>query len=346
MESEGVDKILYEKQPHFNIIKSMYPHYHAGVGKEGHVVFYEREGHIEVDQLAARGIKCSEMLKHWIFVTEYHWEVVCGGDPMAKSISVMDLDRLQLRDLAGTNMDYVKAAMGYANQHYPERSSVVFIVNAPWYFSVGWKMVKGLVHPNTQKKIKILNASETLAGLQEHIDISQIPVYYGGQLDYSKGSDKDSCRFSDPANLALQEYVDKLNRGEVVAPASDKNTGHKSPAVHAATLAASSSLSLPSTSSVGLTTTSSGSKVAGSEASDNEYDSVSPSDEMTSIASSGYSINSSNTSSMPGGSTLNAKRMLPKGVTNRSVTFADGPTVPPESPAPSERSVSSLGMTN
>ena len=128
---------------------------------------------------------------------------------MAKSISVMDLDNLALADMAGSNLDYVKGAMGYANQHYPERSYVVFIVNAPWYFSIGWKMVKAWVHPNTQKKIKILSASETLAGLQEHIDISQIPVYYGGQLDY--GDDKDNCRFKDPVTTALNEYVDRLN---------------------------------------------------------------------------------------------------------------------------------------
>lgn len=327
-ESEQVDKVLFEKQPNFNIIKSMYPHYHAGRGKDGHVIFYEREGHIEVDQLAARDVKVPEMLKHWIFVTEYHWEVVCGGDPLAKSISVMDLDRLQLRDLAGTNLEYVKAAMGYANQHYPERSHIVFIVNAPWYFSVGWKMVKGWVHPNTQKKINILSPSETLSGLQKHIDISQIPVYYGGELDYSDGKDPDSCRFSDPVNVALQEYVDRLNRGEV--PPERLLTSHKSPGAYASAGTGASS-GIDQKTSYQLLDHSTSSDTSNNSS----FEMASPSDDIMSIQSSAFSINSSNTS-----------RSHSRGSVNHGVTFATDPQGPPlASPALSHRSISSLGMT-
>jgi len=46
-----------------------------------------------------------------------------------------------------------QATLGYANAHYPERSKVIFLVNAPWYCSTGWKIVKPLIHPNTQKKV-------------------------------------------------------------------------------------------------------------------------------------------------------------------------------------------------
>lgn len=50
-ESEGVDKVLETKQPYFNHIKSLYPFYHAGRGREGHIVFYERPGDLESAQV-------------------------------------------------------------------------------------------------------------------------------------------------------------------------------------------------------------------------------------------------------------------------------------------------------
>lgn len=51
----------------------MYPHYLCGKGKEGNYVYYERPGEIEIPQLNARGIGIDEMLRHWLFVTEYQY---------------------------------------------------------------------------------------------------------------------------------------------------------------------------------------------------------------------------------------------------------------------------------
>lgn len=91
---------------------------------------------------------------------------------------------------------------------------MIFLVNAPWYCAAGWKLVKPLIHPNTQKKVKILNAKETLEGLQEHIDLESIPEYYGGHLDFGG---PDSCRFSSPEVLALNRFVQQLNERHSVA---------------------------------------------------------------------------------------------------------------------------------
>ena len=68
---------------------------------------------------------------------------------------------------------------------------MIYIVNAPGWFSMLWRMIRPMVHPNTQKKVRILSRSETLNGLQEFISIENIPEYYGGKLDFGG---KDSCR--------------------------------------------------------------------------------------------------------------------------------------------------------
>jgi len=158
-ETEGVNNVLNEPQPHFSLIKSMYPHYNCGRGKLGHVVFYERPGEFPGAQLAARGIRTDDLVRHWLFCTEYQWEIMCNGDPLAKSIAVIDAKGVTMSDMAGSNMDYIKKTIGIANTHYPERSFVIFVINAPFYASLAWKILKPLVHENTQRKVRILSAA-------------------------------------------------------------------------------------------------------------------------------------------------------------------------------------------
>ena len=208
-ETEGIDNILQEEQPDYFTIKNLYPHYHAGKGKDGNIVFFERPGDLEREQLLARGIKNDKLIRHFLFVTEYQWEVLCKGDQTAKGISVIDIENVKMHMLAGENMEYLKTTIGYANQHYPERSYVVYVVNAPVWFSWFWKAIKPWIHPNTQRKVRILSKNETLEGLKEHIDEELIPSYYGGKLDFGG---KDSCRFNSPESVAISEYVKELNK--------------------------------------------------------------------------------------------------------------------------------------
>jgi hypothetical protein len=217
-ESEGVNTILDEPQPYFSLIRSMYPHYFCGRGKQGNTIYYERPGDFEGSQLYARGVKNDDLVRHWLFVTEYQWNILCGGDETAKAITVLDIGNVKMGDLAGSNMECLKKTINIANQHYPERSFVILIVNAPYFFSFLWKIVKPLVHENTQKKIKILSPKETLKGMMEFIEIDQIPEYYGGKLDYGG---HDSCRFHNPDSANLVEYVRKLNEKHAIVGEGD-----------------------------------------------------------------------------------------------------------------------------
>eukprot|EP01035_Chromulina_nebulosa_P019986 gene19986-25956_t len=195
-ETEGVNKILEEPQPNYFNIRKWYPHYHAGRGRDGHVVFYERAGELQYDQ--------------------YQWQILCGGDDMAKSISVIDIGNVKMSDVAGDQLEYLKKTAAIANHHYPERSYVIYVVNAPVWFSFLWRIIKPLVHENTQKKIRILSRAGTLVGLQEHIDISNIPSYYGGQLDYAtigppgNPGDKPIIE-NDNSNESLRSIDDSFN---------------------------------------------------------------------------------------------------------------------------------------
>ena len=142
------------------------------------------------------------------------------GDETAKSIAIIDVKGTGVGDFFGTRLDYIKKCVAHANHHYPERSYVVYIVNANFVFTTVWAIVKPWVHPNTQKKMRIVGSGEAvvLAALKEHIDAANIPRYYGGDLECGDNG-KDCARFASPDVLALNDYVKRLNAGALDSPA-------------------------------------------------------------------------------------------------------------------------------
>lgn len=54
------------------------------------------------------------------------------------------------------------------------------MINAPWFFTGIWTMIKPWLDPVTAAKIVIVG-SDYLPTLLEYIDISQIPEEYGGK---------------------------------------------------------------------------------------------------------------------------------------------------------------------
>jgi len=222
-EEDGINNILNEPQPHFHTIKTMYPHYICSKSREGVYAWYERPGEIEVEQLGARNIHVNDMLRHWLYCTEFLYKHFASGH-LDKCLSVIDMAGLSLSDVKGEALEFVRKTVSYANQHYPERAHTIFLVNVPSWFSWTYKMLKPLIHENTQKKVKILSKKEVLGGLSEFFDVSQIPVYYGGELDFEvgdkRGNGNDSCRFQSIEEVYMAKMTDRLNRrcaGEVVS---------------------------------------------------------------------------------------------------------------------------------
>ena len=72
--------------------------------------------------------------------------------------------------------------------------------------------------PPTQVRIVGCGAATVLTALTEHIDISQIPQYYGGGLVCGEGdvrASKESARYASVDTLAMNEYVAHLNAGQL-----------------------------------------------------------------------------------------------------------------------------------
>lgn len=73
-----MNTILTEPQPNFFTIKNMIPHYNYGRGKQGQLIYWDRPGDCKFDELFARGLTVDDLFRHWLFVTEYQWNITLG----------------------------------------------------------------------------------------------------------------------------------------------------------------------------------------------------------------------------------------------------------------------------
>ncbi|KAM4058873.1 CRAL/TRIO domain-containing protein [Hirsutella rhossiliensis] len=71
--------------------------------------------------------------------------------------------------------------------HYPETVSRMFLAGASPVFSIIWNYVRRWIDPVSSAKIVILRPDEVKAALEAVIDSRDIPVKYGGELDFAYG---------------------------------------------------------------------------------------------------------------------------------------------------------------
>lgn len=149
----GIDTILVEPHPTFETIKKYYPQYFHGRSREGLPVYYERPGKIDLPALKREGLSIDDLLRHYMYITEYLWRVIEPIDT-GRSITVLDVTGIGMYDLGGEVLDFIKRASSFTGAHYPERSAHIFIINIPGWFNMIWRMIKPLIDPVTREKVR------------------------------------------------------------------------------------------------------------------------------------------------------------------------------------------------
>ena len=102
------------------------------------------------------GLSPEQLLRHWLFVTEYQWRVYCENDDSAMAISVLDVRGLTLTDVVlGGLVGFLKNTVSIANHHYPERAYKIIVVNASSFFSTIYDHTNGidLIHFGEGSKV-------------------------------------------------------------------------------------------------------------------------------------------------------------------------------------------------
>lgn len=153
----NVDNILVNPHPTFSTIKKFYPQYFHGRTKAGLPVYYEQPGKINLPALKREGLSLDDLLRHYMYITEYLWRVIEPSDT-GRSVTVLDVTGIGMSDLGGEVLDFIKRASSFTGAHYPERSAHIFIINIPGWFNMIWRMVKPLIDPVTREKVRMHGA--------------------------------------------------------------------------------------------------------------------------------------------------------------------------------------------
>ena len=175
---QRLDGLLAEEQPRFELMKRCYPSYFHGRSKTGAPVIYEQLGCIDIKRLKAEGIDKTTLLRHYLFHIEYLWQIIEPSEE-GQAITVMDIKNVQVYDIIGEVLDFLKLASQTIQQHYVERCCKIFIVNTPFFFHMIWSVVSPLIHENTRRKITILG--QDTSPLLDYIDVDVVPLQYGGR---------------------------------------------------------------------------------------------------------------------------------------------------------------------
>jgi len=161
-------------------------HAYYGFDKEGRPIYIEKSGRVKVhDMMRELGAEkiVNRHIRHCEIIIQRIKEQRKRGHCVNNHIAILDLTDLSVNPLKHKNVFGVFSKVSQIDSDfYPELLHKVFVINAPWMFTMFWYAIRRLLASETQKKWTVLgkNFSETLL---EHIDASSLPEEYGGTCD-------------------------------------------------------------------------------------------------------------------------------------------------------------------
>ena len=120
----------------------------------------------------------------FLSVLEYCYKYLADntGD-MASCMTVYDLKGLDKSLFFGAKKALLKKTMKIMEQHYPERSHKMYILNGPgWFNWLAWPMATQMASQQTLEKVKNFgsNFEKFTEDLVKYVDKDQIPEHFGG----------------------------------------------------------------------------------------------------------------------------------------------------------------------
>ncbi len=223
---ENIDGILHEEliHDHFEKIKELYPHWLCGKGLQGHMVYYEKPGKVNMKELLNAGLTVEKMIRYYTFICEVVWRKMDLREDEGQLISVFDCEGIRFRDIWSEATKFMKGASSVVQSHYVERCARIYVVNIPSWFAKVWALVKPLLQRRTLDKVKIIKHINKLCEeMQNDVNPKFIPQEYGGEAVFGDGS-AEQCRWHAPEELEYCRIVKSLGleaRNNQTTPANE-----------------------------------------------------------------------------------------------------------------------------
>ena len=231
-EESAANVLLYSPQRHFLRLQTLYPSFFHGRDREGARVWYEQLGRVDVSALQRSGCSIDDVLMHKTFVSEWLWRVA-EPNPEAQALMVIDLEGLKLGDFKGIATQFIRRYAQLMAMHYPRRTKMIVVINAPFFFPAVWKIAARALDPETRSKVVIWKRPKAKKGkkrsgrcsaLERYITIEEQPRCYGHpwKSTYQWGQA--------PEQLELEQWVRQLEAGMSAAEAATLSGGGESAA--------------------------------------------------------------------------------------------------------------------
>ena len=179
----GVDTILSTPHPLFDIISQHVPLAYLGLTlNQGHPISLECFPKINHVTLKKLGIGLSEIFFHYLWITEYGRVHIKD----ASTYNILDTDGSSLSMLYGKKKELANLLGSYFEQHMPETTHAIDIINAPgWFNWMVYPLIKLIAAKETLRKLQVFSTANAsfVAHASEQIDMNQIPIKYGGTLE-------------------------------------------------------------------------------------------------------------------------------------------------------------------
>ena len=179
-EALSVESSLYIKQ---------YPQIYFGHAKNGCPVFISQPGRLNIEGISN--------LTNIANIINFHWhammhEYVHHLDSMRKTsngkfkryecVCILDMSQLTAAKMGKRAMNITKVQSAIDSLCFPETLNKMVIVNAPGFFSLTWKIVRGWIDQRTASKVEVVGSGKErlLKKLSNYIDPDDLPSDYGG----------------------------------------------------------------------------------------------------------------------------------------------------------------------
>lgn len=188
----------------YRALQTSYVNVYHYCDKEGHPVLYDCFGQANVQGILREMTKITPVGKamedvivpYHTYMNEIEYYMIryadvvsqkVGGRPIMGVTVIINAEGMHFGMLQTRFIKVVRSLFEVDQKYYPEVMHRLFIVNCPGMLITAFKLVKGSLDVNTQRKITFCSKAESLEVLKRIIDEDKIPEVLGGKCHCEGG---------------------------------------------------------------------------------------------------------------------------------------------------------------
>jgi len=176
----SVERSLYIKQ---------YPQIYYGHAKNGCPVFISQPGRLNIEAIGCLTSIPSIINFHWHAMMHEFVDALYsqhktsdGKFKRYECVCILDLAHLTPSKVGKRQLNIIKVQSTIDSLCFPETLNKMVIVNAPGFFSMTWKLIRGWIDQRTASKVEVVGTGKEklFKKLSNFIDPDELPSDYGG----------------------------------------------------------------------------------------------------------------------------------------------------------------------